>query len=173
MKLRFNYAKMDHLKQYGRNRKVMLKSYKDAEKVLAGKDKVKLGNNTELLKCFNCIAVQHFSTAVVSFYPDGSIALDNGGYQSSTTKKRINMYSPFAVEQTKGIWYVHTPTGVYRFARGMRLNKDGKGDQSLWVPGLSRVPQFEPEPMTDEERYGPDPDYKHDAERNGDNNPLL
>lgn len=170
-KLRFNFGKLEQLKTYGRNRRVILKSYKDAEKVLAGKDAIKLGNNTKLIRRTSEIEVCHFSTAVVSFYPNGSISLDNDGYQSLTTKKRLNLYSPFIVEQTKGIWYVHTNTGVYRFARHMHFDKSGKGDQSLWVAGPSRAPQSEP--MTDEERYGPDPDYKHDAERNGDNNPLL
>lgn len=164
----------EYIRQYERNRRVILKSYKDAVRILGNKDKVKLGNNTELHLMSGAIVVRHFHTSVVTYRPDGSIQLDNGGFLSATTKKRLNLYSPFIVEQQKGQWYCHTAAGVFRFDRGMTILSNGEAmNPNLKVLGISLVQSTEAEEMTDSERYQPEPDYRHDAKRNGDLDPNL
>jgi hypothetical protein len=75
------------------------------------------------------IAVRYHSTDVVTFRPDGTIVLDSGGYQTVTTKQRINNYTRAHVWQDKGIWYVG---GSWRdreartlYYDGMELDREG------------------------------------------------
>jgi hypothetical protein len=67
-----------------------------------------IGNNTRLEDRGNCFAVRLHGTDVVSFHPDGSIVLDSGGWQTVTTKDRMNKYLPagWRVNQERGTWYL-------------------------------------------------------------------
>lgn len=60
---------------------------------------------------YNVIALRYHSTDVVSWCRDGTITLRTGGWQTPTTKARINDYSPHSVDQDKGMWYIR-PHGV-------------------------------------------------------------
>jgi hypothetical protein len=60
--------------------------------------RMKFPDGTEKLKYHN--------TILVTISPDGTITLNSGGYRTSTTKDRINQFSPVSVYQNKGIWYV-------------------------------------------------------------------
>lgn len=57
------------------------------------------------------IALQYHATHVISWHSDGTITLRTGGYQTVTTKARINAYSPHSVYQDNGLWYIR-PHGV-------------------------------------------------------------
>jgi hypothetical protein len=50
--------------------------------------------------------LKYHNTILVTKSPDGTITLNSGGYRTSTTKDRINEYSPISIYQNKGIWYV-------------------------------------------------------------------
>lgn len=74
-------------------------------------------------------AVRLHQTDVVTLHPDGSYALDSGGWRSVTTKDRINRYAPGSVASDKGSWYYYPRCGDwvtrYPFADGMTISPDG------------------------------------------------
>ena len=67
----------------------------------------KLKNNTYLVRLDSeTIGVQLHQTIVVKIHNDGTYTLNSGGWQTVTTKQRINEYSPVRVNQRKYQWYV-------------------------------------------------------------------
>ena len=48
-------------------------------------------------------------TRIISFYRDGTVELNTGGWQTNTTKDRINVFSPLRVWQMNHVWYVSAP----------------------------------------------------------------
>lgn len=46
------------------------------------------------------------STDIVTIHPDNTATLKNGGWNSSTTKERINRYSPSKVYQKNWQWFL-------------------------------------------------------------------
>lgn len=69
------------------------------------------------------IALRYHQTDVVTAYPDGTVKLDNGGFQTNTTKERINRYLPdgHQLYQEKKKWWIATPNGVVPYENGMTL----------------------------------------------------
>lgn len=65
-------------------------------------------------------------TDIVQIDRKGVVTLDSGGYQTVTTKDRINAYTPrdFSVYSRKG-WYVRTPKGTFPYVDGARFKPDG------------------------------------------------
>ena len=61
------------------------------------------------------------NTDVVTTLPNGNITLNSGGWKSSTTKDRVNTFSPFRVSQSKGIWSVNGQD----FYDGITFKPDG------------------------------------------------
>ena len=68
----------------------------------------KVGNNTyaEIMSDGSVGIILH-GTCVVRIHPDNSATLNTGGWYSSTTKDRMNKYSPVRVYQCKGEWYLN------------------------------------------------------------------
>jgi hypothetical protein len=67
----------------------------------------KLKNNTYLTRIDSeTIGVQLHNTIVVTIHSDGTYTLNSGGWQTVTTKQRINEYCPVRVSQRKHQWYV-------------------------------------------------------------------
>lgn len=86
------------------------------------------------LDAFNGIAVEYPGTPVVAAYQDGTFVLNTSGYRTSTTKTRINTYSPAHVYQKAGVWYLRVPDGAIddggpaqavKFYDGIRVNRYG------------------------------------------------
>lgn len=111
------------------------KDYRELNEVLGDKKALRLGHNTRLhrLHDSDAIAVEYHETDIVTFYPDGVIILDNGGWRTSTTRYRINQYLPdgYYLVQDKYEWYIGYPlpgvTGRSKntetvFHNGMRIN---------------------------------------------------
>jgi len=83
----------------------------EATQMVYGKTKRtsrKVGNNTyaEILPD-GSVGITLHSTMVVRIHPDNSATLNTGGWYSSTTKDRMNKYSPVRVYQCKGEWYLN------------------------------------------------------------------
>lgn len=85
----------------------------------------KVGNNTyaEILDD-GSIGITLHSTIVVKIHTDGTYTLSNGGWQTPTTKDRINQYTPFRITQRNFEWYITVPTShgtrnEYPFYSGM------------------------------------------------------
>ena len=67
----------------------------------------KIGNNTfEVIYKDGCRAIRLHRTDVVTYRPDGACILNSDGWQTSTTKDRMNKYGPVSVYQVDFIWYV-------------------------------------------------------------------
>lgn len=52
------------------------------------------------------VAVRYHATDVVTYHADGSITLRSGGWNTATTKARLDEYSRFSVGSVDGTWYV-------------------------------------------------------------------
>jgi len=107
-------------------------SFAEADALLQGRNKMrrKVHGNTTLERCGEAIALRLHSTDVVTFYPDGRIRLDNGGWPTVTSKDRINRCLPegWGVFQADNVWYLsHGYRGdrVWIFRNGMTIMPDG------------------------------------------------
>lgn len=89
-----------------------------------GRDRRKVGNNTyaEILHD-GSVGITLHSTIVVRIYEDGTYKLSNGGWQTATTKDRINQYSPYKVRQKNHEWYVYKGEKVFPFLSGMVIGE--------------------------------------------------
>lgn len=83
-------------------------------------DRRKVGNNTyaEIMHD-GSVGIMLHSTYVVKIHPDNTYTLQNGGWQTATTKDRINQYSPVKVYQRNYNWYVRLNGREYPFIDGM------------------------------------------------------
>ncbi len=71
----------------------------------------KVGNNTyAYIEYDGSVSIELHGTKVVVIHPDDSVTLNSGGYHTSTTKKRINQYSPMKVYQKNYTWYLDNGT---------------------------------------------------------------
>lgn len=84
----------------------MTSRYEVAEKTLGRRDSKKVGNNTYMVRGDGCIHVRLHQTNVVTYYPDGRIVLNSGGWRTPTTKDRINNWTSARIYQTKYQWYL-------------------------------------------------------------------
>jgi len=89
-------------------RKEKTMTYEEAKEMLKGRNSKKIGNNTYLVDLENRIVVRLHDTNVVTFYEDGKVKLNSGGWQTVTTKDRMNKYLPvpWKVFQEKFEWYL-------------------------------------------------------------------
>lgn len=80
----------------------------------------KVGNNTyaEILHD-NSVGIMLHSTYVVKIHPDNTYTLQTGGWQTLTTKDRINQYSPVRVYQRNYEWFVKINDKEFPFMEGM------------------------------------------------------
>lgn len=82
------------------------KNFEQAVAVLKDRVSMRLGNNTYLeVSDAGFIGVRLHSTYIVKFWPDGSVTLHTGGYQTMTTKERINQFITGHVYQEAHKWY--------------------------------------------------------------------
>jgi len=103
--------------------------FKTARNKASGKP---LGNNTRLHQRKNWdgdayyYAVTLHGTDVVEIYRDGKRVLNSGGWQTITTKDRINTYGAGRVIQKDFVWYWHPESEwddlkLVRFEDGMTV----------------------------------------------------
>lgn len=99
-------------------------SYSKADKALGDKNSLVIGNNTELVRDRSgSISVELHGHRVITFQQNSTIVLDSAGYQTTTTKDRLNRYTPNSVRvfQDDFEWYVRVDGEEYRFNDGMRV----------------------------------------------------
>jgi hypothetical protein len=92
----------------------------------------KIANNTYARKDDNngTIVVKLHDTDIVTVTPDGTVTLDSNGWQTLTTRERMNRYlgDTAHIYQERGIWYV-TVHGDWSnpvvYADGMTIAADG------------------------------------------------
>ncbi len=89
-----------------------------------------LCNNTRLFKRADDIyVVRLHNTDVVTFFANGSVALNTGGWYTMTTKDRITAYAPVTIVSDRGVWYVE-----HRLAR---QRADAKARREFGLPGVN------------------------------------
>lgn len=104
-------------------------SYTEAKAMLKGNTTKKIAHNTYLrldgAPSSEQIAIQYHNTRIVTFFNDGSIMLQTRGWQTSTTKGRMNgalRGSGYSLFQKAGAWYVRQANGeTMTYEEGMML----------------------------------------------------
>lgn len=87
-----------------------------------GLDKKKLANNTYLLKGDKYFAIQLHDTEIVKIHEDDIYELNSGGWQTVTTKARLNEFAPCQISQKRGVWYLKDTV----YFDGIRVRKNGE-----------------------------------------------
>lgn len=97
----------------------------------------------------NSISLVFYDTAIVTWYMDGRIILNSGGYRTVTTKRRMCEFGPVHVYQHQNVWYVEIEiAGIPR----SKEFSDGMNVSGLPVqPDLSRMKTSEL-PLTDSDK---------------------
>lgn len=101
-----------------------LKDWKSARKALGKKEEKNIGNNTYLVRMpNNDIAVTLHGSRVVRYRKGGATQVSSAGYKTSTTKDRINRYTPsnVSVVQRDYEWYLKKNGSKQPFQDGMRI----------------------------------------------------
>jgi hypothetical protein len=102
-------------------------NYVTAAEKLGSRDSRKVGNNTYLERLDDeTIGLRLHSTYVVKFHANGHVTLDSGGWQTVTTKERMNWVDGIRVYSDKHVWYVRRIFGE-TFA---------EGETSTYVDGM-------------------------------------
>lgn len=105
-------------------------NYQNALEKLGKRDSRKIDNNTYLQKRGeDKIAIKLHATDIVVFSPDATV-LNSGGWQTVTTKDRMNKFVPGRVFSDRGIWYYSAsgkwnPQESVAFADGLTIHSDG------------------------------------------------
>ena len=102
----------------------------------------KLANNTTLLRVDpSTIAIKLHSTNVITFHADGRIVFDSGGWKTSTTKERMNSFSPARISQSRGTWEITISDQSANYADGITWDGSkwmGEGEDPKLAVKLSR-----------------------------------
>jgi hypothetical protein len=131
----------------------MARTYQEAQAELGKRDSRKIGNNTYMRREGEEIKVKYHNTDIVTYRSNGDIVLDTNGWMTSTTKERLNKYTPRDVHiwQENSVWYVaagidgyywESQAGRVVFQDGLIIHPDGSidgaGEENLDLPKLKR-----------------------------------
>jgi hypothetical protein len=90
-------------------------NYADARDFLGNGLSRKIAHNTYVeLRGGNTFAIRFHQTDVVTYHPDGQIILNTGGWQTVTTKARLNTFTPARVYSDRRQWFVSTSNCQHR-----------------------------------------------------------
>ncbi|MCX5884332.1 MAG: hypothetical protein NT096_00205 [Proteobacteria bacterium] len=120
--------------------------YQKAQALLkTARDKCRkpIANNTWLILDTNSndIAVRLHHTDILTFKPDGSIILDTGGWETVTTKARMNEYLDRPrIGSERGVWMISSGGIDYFYENGMTIKPDGTiDDQPTFAERLGKI----------------------------------
>jgi hypothetical protein len=98
-------------------------TFSKCEELTRRRDRKKLGNNTYVERIdADTFGVMYHSTYVVRVHRNGTWTLKTGGWQTVTTKERMNDNSPARIFQRKHVWYL--AEGVV-FTDGVTIGANG------------------------------------------------
>lgn len=86
-----------------------ISNFWQAQTFLNGKPSKRWNNNTYLIRLSpSTIAVRLHSTNVITYFRSGKIQVDSGGWETVTTKRRINQFLPgnIGVFQKDFTWFI-------------------------------------------------------------------
>jgi hypothetical protein len=101
-------------------------TYAELHSLIRGKNnksRRKIAGNTwgEIDPVTGMITVTFHKTHIIRAFPSGSFVLNNGGYQTVTTKRRLNQFTPFSVWQRNFTWFTRENGRDVEFQNGMLL----------------------------------------------------
>lgn len=76
------------------------RTYADAERMLKGRSRRKVLNNTDLMQSARdggSIVVLYHGSVIAQFFENGSMVLTNCGYGTTSTRERLNSMAPAGV----------------------------------------------------------------------------
>lgn len=106
------------------------------------RDGKNIANNTRAVRREGSIAIRLHGTDVVTYAPDGSLTFNTGGYNTLTTRDRMNTFSPngYRVWTVKGVPHVSSPTGkAFRLHDGITFGPRGGCRNPLATAVTSKV----------------------------------
>lgn len=77
-------------------------AYQDSK--LGGRDRRKVGCNTYLERDGDTIRLLYHATYVLTWYPNGAVEYNDGGWRTVTTKLRFNDHGPLHIWSERGVW---------------------------------------------------------------------
>lgn len=107
----------------------MGKSYAEWSEYLShGRDKTDRpleGKTTRIRRVADdAVALWYHTTDVITWYEDGRIVLNSGGWRTSTTKQKMGYAA--VVVQTRGVWTLRWHDITYVYKDGITLYPDGR-----------------------------------------------
>lgn len=102
-------------------------NFAQANSVLKSHWRRKLANNTYLERHDDCIVVRLYSTNIIRFYPDGRTTLHHGGWETRTTKDRLNRFlDRYGVYSQNRTWFLWAKgQRLCTFQNGMEISPTG------------------------------------------------
>lgn len=99
---------------------VNITDYVTADQVLGDRDRRKIKHNTYLERDGDAIRILYHRTFIVNYFRDGNIEVNNGGWDTVTTKTRINEYTPswFHIRQMQHKWYIVAKDRSFNYEDG-------------------------------------------------------
>lgn len=66
-------------------------------------------SNTEVIVLPNVTILKLYDTKIAYLYndPEKTLSITNGGYDTNTTKERLNGLKNVSIQQKKGAWYLN------------------------------------------------------------------
>lgn len=89
---------------------------------IKNRESKKLANNTYLIRKGDNFAIRLHNTDVVTITPENTFILNSGGWQTKTTKERINEFTNARIAQKGGLWYMRDGSLFYD---GIIVNQSG------------------------------------------------
>lgn len=83
-------------------------NYNKLNTLLAHRQQKKIANNTWAVRdtIGDAIYIRLHNTPILSFYPDGRVRYNTGGWRTVTTKSRMNEYGPARIHQHNFEWFI-------------------------------------------------------------------
>jgi hypothetical protein len=87
----------------------------------------KIANNTLQIDFEDGAQAIRLHLTNIITWAQGNIILNSGGWQTVTTKSRLNQFLPqgFYIHSERGLWYVRTAQGDFKYYDGMIFNQQG------------------------------------------------
>lgn len=107
-------------------------TYSKCAELVGNRETKKIAGNTYIRRFHNskgevAYGVEFHHTCILLYSPDGTVKVTSGGYQTATTKSRLNDFGPFQVWQVKGQWRCKVNAVTLPFEDGYVVDVDGTG----------------------------------------------
>lgn len=101
----------------------IIRSYGDCHALAQTRKRV-IDNNTRLITDDGPAKyhIKLHNTNIITYCENGDVVLNSGGWRTSTTKARMNEYSPVSIWQASGLWTARWRGESYPYADGITFN---------------------------------------------------